>query len=185
MSPSAPLRTIAPLALAVAAACSNDWRTDMWYQPSIRPEDAPRPQPERSVPLGAGPRYESRDDTEDLKNPVSSTPRSLARGQALFAARCTPCHGKEGRGGGPVSKFFPPAPDLAYVKVRERTDGFIWGTVSYGGKAMPPAREGLTVQVRWDLVNWVREIQRVSPDRTCATISASSSSPSSSCGAGL
>jgi mono/diheme cytochrome c family protein len=163
MSRSAPLRTIAPLALAVAAACSNDWRTDMWYQPSIRPEDAPRPQPERSVPLGAGPRYESRDDTEDLKNPVPRTPRSLARGQALFAARCTPCHGKDGRGGGPVSKFFPPAPDLAYIKVRERTDGFIWGTVSYGGKAMPPAREGLTVQDRWDLVNWVREIQRVSP----------------------
>jgi hypothetical protein len=62
-----------------------------------------------------------------------------------------------------VSRFFPPAPDLAYVKVRERTDGFIWGTISYGGKAMPPGGEGLTPDDRWDLVNWVREIQRRSP----------------------
>jgi mono/diheme cytochrome c family protein len=135
----------------------------MWYQPSIRPEQAPRPQPERSVPLDAAPRYESREDTEDLKEPLPVTPQSLARGQALFHARSSPCHGKEGHGGGPVSKFFPPAPDLAYIKVRERTDGFIWGTVSYGGKAMPPAREGLTAVDRWALVQWVREIQRTSP----------------------
>ncbi len=151
------------LAAVASAACRNDWRTDMWYQPSIRPQQAPRPEPERSVPLGAEPRYESRDDTEELKDPVPPTPASLAHGKANFVARCAPCHGAEGHGGGPVSKFFPPAPDLAYVKVRERTDGYIWGTVSYGGKAMPPAREGLSARDRWDVVNWVREIQRTSP----------------------
>lgn len=151
------------LALAAIAACSNDWRTDMWYQPSLRPQQAPRPEPERSVSLAAEPHYESRDDTGDLKDPVAPTPSSLARGRELFAARCAPCHGADGHGGGPVSRFFPPAPDLAYVKVRERSDGFLWGTVSYGGKAMPPAREGLTVTDRWNLVNWVREIQRTSP----------------------
>jgi mono/diheme cytochrome c family protein len=131
----------------------------MWYQPSLRPEDAPRPQPEHSVPLGAAPRYESRDDTEDLRSPVPPTTDSLARGQALFLARCAPCHGPDGHGGGPVSKFFPPAPDLAYVTVQNRSDGFIWGTVTYGGKAMPPQREGLSAADRWNLVNWVRAIQ--------------------------
>ena len=149
--------------LTALAACSNDWRTDMWYQPSIRPQQAPRPEPERSVPLGAAPRYESRDDTEDLPDPVPPSPSSLARGRDLFAVRCAPCHGADGHGGGPVSRFFPPAPDLAYVKVRERSDGFLWGTISYGGKAMPAAREGLTTVDRWNLVNWVREIQRTSP----------------------
>ena len=131
----------------------------MWFQPSLRPEDAPRPQPEHSVPLGAVPVYESRDDTEELRNPVPPSPDSLARGKELFLARCAPCHGPDGHGGGPVSKFFPPAPDLAYVTVQQRTDGFIWGTVSYGGKAMPPQREGLTPRDRWNLVNWVRAIQ--------------------------
>lgn len=146
-------------AVLMLGACANDWRTDMWYQPSLRPEDAPRPQPERSVPLGAGPRYESRDDTSELSNPVSFTPESLAHGKMLFLARCAPCHGPDGHGGGPVSRFFPPAPDLAYVTVRQRSDGFIWGTISYGGKAMPAAREGLSVHDRWDLVNHVRSIQ--------------------------
>jgi len=151
----------APLLAAgvLLAGCANDWRTDMWYQPSIRPEDAPRPQPERSVPLGAGPRHESRDDTEAISNPVAPDRRSLERGRALFLARCAPCHGAEGHGGGPVSRFFPPAPGLAYVTVQQRSDGFIWGTISYGGKAMPPAREGLSARERWDLVNRVRAIQ--------------------------
>ncbi len=145
--------------LAALAGCGNDWRTDMWYQPSIRPEDAPRPEPEGSVPLGAGPLYESRDDTEGLANPVPPSPESLARGRHLFGERCAACHGLEGHGGGPVSRFFPPAPDLAYRTVLERSDGFIWGTITFGGRAMPPQREGLTDRDRWDLVNQVRAVQ--------------------------
>ncbi len=148
-------------ALAGAPGCSNDWRTDMWYQPSIRPEDAPRPLPERSVPLGAGPHYDSRDDTDGLPNPVPADARSLARGRTIFASRCSPCHGAAGHGGGEVSKFFPPAPDLAYSIVRGRSDGYIWGTISFGGRAMPPQREGLSVRDRWDLVNAVRVIQGI------------------------
>jgi mono/diheme cytochrome c family protein len=149
--------------LASLAACDGSWRTDMWYQPSKRPEDSPRPEPEHSVPLGASARYEDRDETEQLENPVPPTLASLTRGKALFAARCAPCHGPEGRGAGPVSKFFPEAPDLAYATVRRRSDGFIWGTISYGGKAMPAQREGLTTRDRWDLVNEVRAIQAASP----------------------
>ena len=162
--PVEPGRLLILSLLVFAAGCANDWRTDMWYQPSHRPEDSPRPEPERSVPLGAAPRYESRDDTEDLPNPVKPTAEALARGKALFAARCAPCHGAEGHGGGPVSRFFPPAPDLAYVTVQRRSDGFLWGTISYGGKAMPPQREGLTAADRWKLVDWVRVIQgRIPP----------------------
>jgi mono/diheme cytochrome c family protein len=154
------------LALSLAAAlcaCDNSWRTDMWYQASRRPQDLPRPEPEHAVPLGAGPRYETRDDTEDLPNPVPATPASLARGKAIFVARCAPCHGPEGRGNGPVSRFFPEAPDFAYTTIRRRSDGFIWGTISYGGKAMPPQREGLTPEERWDVVNLVRQIQANAP----------------------
>jgi len=151
------------VALLVGAACDNSWRTDMWYQASKRPEDLPRPAPEHSVPLGAAPRYVDRDDTEDLANPVPATPASLARGRAVFLARCAPCHGPEGHGGGPVSKFFPEAPDFAYATIRKRTDGYIFGTISYGGKAMPPQGEGLSETDRWNVVNHVRAIQAASP----------------------
>jgi len=159
VAPAGAARVLLASAL-IAAACSRDWRTDMWYQPSLRPEDAPRPQPEDSVPLGAEPRYADRDEAEDLSNPVPPTPASLARGRAIFLSRCAPCHGTDGHGGGPVSRFFPPAPDLAYVAVKQRSDGYIWGTITYGGRAMPSQREGLSANARWDLVNHVRAIQR-------------------------
>jgi mono/diheme cytochrome c family protein len=131
----------------------------MWYQPSLRPEDAPRPAPEHSVPLGAGRLPADRDDADTLAKPVPATAISIEHGRALFAGRCAACHGPEGHGGGPVSKFFPPAPDLAYSTIRARSDGFIYGTVTFGGRAMPAQAEGLTPQDRWDLVNFVREVQ--------------------------
>ncbi len=146
-----------------AAGCRNDWRTDMWYQPSLRPEDAPRPEPDHSVPLGAGPAVADRDDAESLRDPVPASDSSVAHGKALFAQRCACCHGPEGHGGGPVSKFFPPAPDLAYVTIRARSDGYLWGTITFGGRAMPPQAEGLTDADRWDLVNFVRRVQGASP----------------------
>jgi mono/diheme cytochrome c family protein len=146
-------------AAALACGCSNDWRTDMWYQPSVRPQAAPRPEPEGSIPLGAEPRHRGRADTVDVANPVPPTPESLARGQAAFVARCAPCHGADGRGLGPVSRLFPQPADLTSRTVRSRSDGFIWGQITFGGDAMPPAGEGLDGPSRWDLVNFVRAMQ--------------------------
>jgi mono/diheme cytochrome c family protein len=135
----------------------------MWYQPSVRPQTAPRPEPEGSVPLGGEVRRAGRDETAGLANPVPATPASLERGRAIFAARCAPCHGLDGHGHGPVSRFFPQPADLAYEKVRARSDGFIFGTITYGGEAMPPAREGLDERDRWDVVNHVRSLQAGGP----------------------
>jgi mono/diheme cytochrome c family protein len=150
---------IAAFALGLAVGCRNDWRTDMWYQPSLRPEDAPRPAPEHAVPLGAGRVPADRDDAETLTRPGPATAVSIAHGKALFADRCSSCHGPEGHGGGPVSKFFPPAPDLAYATIRARSDGFIYGTITFGGRAMPAQAEGLSPRDRWDLVDFVRDVQ--------------------------
>jgi mono/diheme cytochrome c family protein len=131
----------------------------MWYQPSVGPEADPRPEPEHTVPLGAEPPIVDRDEAVALKNPVLADALSLARGKALFVERCACCHGPAGHGGGPVSKFFPPAPDLSYATVQARSDGFLYATIAIGGRAMPPQGEGLTPGDRWDLVNYVRQIQ--------------------------
>jgi putative copper resistance protein D len=143
-----------------------DWRTDLWYQPSRAARETPRPEPEGSVPLGARPVYFERDDAQDLKEPFPSDAASVARGRTLFADRCIACHGHEGHGGGPVSKKFPPAPDLAYQSVRARSDGFIYATVLLGGKAMPRIGEGLDDRDRWDLVHFVRHLQALTPPET-------------------
>ena len=151
-------RALVPALGLFLVACGNEWRTDMWYQPSHRPEDSPRPEPERSVALGSAPRFADRDEAADeAKNPVPREPSSVERGRATFRDRCSACHGTEGHGGGPVSKFFPPAPDLAYAAVKARSDGYLYGTMVFGGRAMPALAEGLTQRDRWDLVNFIRE----------------------------
>lgn len=145
--------------LALLSGCRNDWRTDMWYSPALRPEDAPRAAPEHSVALGAPPLLEDREDAVELKNPVAADARSLENGAAIFSERCACCHGAGGHGDGPVSKVFPQAPDLAFDTIKAKSDGYIFGTITLGGRAMPPLAEGLSTRDRWDLVNEVRKIQ--------------------------
>ena len=46
-----------------------------------------------------------------LKNPVLSTPDSIAAGKALFTKTCAPCHGVNATGGS-GNDISPPSPDL-------------------------------------------------------------------------
>lgn len=147
------------LFLLFLCACSNDWRTDMWYQPGGGLHAIARAEPEGSVPLDARPHFEDRDDAEPFKQPFSSDAASIARGQAAFRDRCVSCHGPEGHGGGPVGKFFPPAPDLGYAGIQAHPDGYLYATIVLGGKAMPIMREGLSQTDLWDLVHFVRTVQ--------------------------
>ena len=150
-----------PLLLTLAAAgCSSD----MAVQPIPRAEDGPRTEPEKSVPLGAGPAVVDRDESADtLTDPTRDDEASQKHGAFLFSERCLCCHGPQGKGDGPVSKFFPPAPDLAYQSIVKRSDGYLFATLTLGGRAMPPQAEGLSVKDRWDLVHFVRAIQRSRP----------------------
>jgi mono/diheme cytochrome c family protein len=150
------------LVLAVAAlccACGRDWRTDMWYQPAPQARETPRPEPAGSVPLFARIHLDDRDEAETLRAPFAADDASAGRGRALFLDRCTGCHNVDGHGNGPVGRYFPPAPDLALDTIKAKTDGYIYGTISLGGKAMPPMGEGLDERDRWDLVHFVRRIQ--------------------------
>jgi mono/diheme cytochrome c family protein len=147
------------LAVAACAGCANDWRTDMWFQPGGGLHSIARPEPEGSVPLDARPHFDDRDEAEALKEPFPTDAASLARGQTLFADRCASCHGQEGHGGGPVGKYFPPAPDLGYPAIQARPDGYMYATLVLGGRAMPVMREGLSQKDLWDLVHFVRTIK--------------------------
>jgi len=146
--------------LFAATGCSNLWPSEMDQQPSVQPLMAPRPAPEGSVPVGGVERLEDREDDDDLASPLADDPGAAARGKRLFSIHCTMCHGDDGRGKGRLSKVFPPAPDLRYRTICRRSDGFIYGTITAGGRAMPSLREGLTSRDRWSLVAYVRQIQQ-------------------------
>lgn len=154
------LRVLAACGLVTGCGSGYLWPASMEQQPAVRPLAEARPVPDGALPLGGVETLVDRDDDEDLPPPRSLDAAAEERGRALFGRHCTPCHGPEGKGDGPVSAKFPPAPNIRYASICKRTDGFLYGTLTAGGKAMPTMREGTTSRERWDLVAFVRSLQR-------------------------
>lgn len=155
-------RALAIAALALSGACNTGgvWPASMEQEPAVQPLAEARPAPAGSIPLGGVETLDDREDDGELVPPVQLDDAAATRGAALFAIHCIACHGREGRGDGPVSAKFPPAPNLRHISICRRTDGFLYGTLTAGGRAMPTMREGTTSRDRWDLVAFVRKLQR-------------------------
>jgi mono/diheme cytochrome c family protein len=98
-----------------------------------------------------------------LTNPVASDDSSVARGQRKFTRTCVPCHGQSMKGDGPVAAKFIPPPDLLGSNTRGRADGFIYSYIRNGGSIMPSYGAQVTAKEAWDLVNFIRHMQRTSP----------------------
>ena len=138
------------------------WSRDLMNQPSIKPQEPPiNTFPKDSIPVG-GPwtKVVDRDAAEGLKNPVPATPESVKMGRALFMTYCMPCHGESGKGDGLVGKVFEAQPaDLTsdYVK-NDLSDGWIWGTMTFGSYIMPRYGYDLSPTERWHVVNFIRTV---------------------------
>ena len=134
-----------------------EWISFMEIQPSYKAMEDPLPPPPNSVPVegaaylpGGGPPI----------NPVPVDEVSIARGEEFFALNCAMCHGAGGKGNGIVGAALAKKPaDLTSERVRDRSDGDIFMTISNGiPDRMPALNENLTVRDRWDVVNYIRAI---------------------------
>ena len=97
------------------------------------------------------------------KNPTPASDSSIARGARIATGLCTPCHGASLAGDGPVAAKFMQPPDLLAEPTRQRTDGFIYSYVRFGGVVMPSYGAQLTALQVWDIVNYLRHMQKTSP----------------------
>lgn len=150
---------VALVALVTGGCGNKQWPASMDQQAIVRPGAEARPAPAGSIPLGGVETLVDREDVADAKPPYPLDASAATRGRAIFAIHCTPCHGPEGKGDGPVSAKFPPAPNLRHGSICNRSDGFLYGTLTAGGRAMPTLREGTTSRDRWDAVAYVRLLQ--------------------------
>ena len=122
--------------------------------------------PDGSVPMvgrdlaGEDPPY---DRNQFRVNPTAPDDSSLARGERTFARVCTPCHGATMVGDGPVAAKFMPPPDLLAQATRERRDGFLYSYIRFGGIVMPPYGAQVTAVEAWNVVNYLRHMQKTSP----------------------
>ncbi len=93
--------------------------------------------------------------------PVASLPASIQRGQVLFGINCLMCHGEMGQGNGRLATYFNPKPaDLTGEKVRAYSDSDIYLVISLGRGQMPSLAENLSPALRWDVINYVRSLQK-------------------------
>jgi len=94
-------------------------------------------------------------------NPIAVSPEVLAKGKKLYEDNCQKCHGKGGKGDGPAAAALPPPKpaDWTSAKVAAETDGEIFWKISNGRGAMPPWKH-LPEKDRWDLVNYIRTLQK-------------------------
>jgi S-disulfanyl-L-cysteine oxidoreductase SoxD len=149
------------LQLLVGSAYSFPWSRDMKDQPSIKPHEAPRRPPAGTVPRDGWERPMTREEMgKSLANPMPVTRQSIENGRRLFEIYCALCHGTNAKGMGPVAMKFIPPPDLTLPFFQQQTDGYIYGTIRNGGPIMPAHGDLLTPKERWDIVNFLRSLQR-------------------------
>ena len=137
-----------------------DWPSFMEIQPSYNTMEHPLPVPAQAIPVD-GPAYIP--NMGAPSNPVPADAASLARGAELFNINCTACHGTSGKGDGPVAAFLRNKKpiDLTGPIGLSLSDGAIFMTISNGTPGgMPALNENLTVRERWDVVNYVRQLQQ-------------------------
>jgi mono/diheme cytochrome c family protein len=132
--------------------------TQMDDQASVPYQGAPRlAAPADAVPF-TGPAFIA---SQPATQPIPASDNSRQRGQVLYGIHCALCHGEQGLGDGRLSGFFNPKPfNLTSAEVQALPDAQIFTVISNGFGIMPPLRENLTPEERWDVVNYVRALKK-------------------------
>lgn len=141
------------------------WSKDLRRQVSIKSQEMPRAKAKGTVTRdGLGTEVIPDDPASDaLVNPIPSTPESIARGKASWDTWCMACHGADMKGGGMVvKKGMMPPPTLigASANTMGKSDGYIYAHIRRGGPIMPPYNFAVSASDAWDLVNYVRAMQK-------------------------
>ena len=109
--------------------------------------------------------WELPDDADRTKNPVPTSPESVAKGKELYLNKdkgnCVFCHGETGAGN---EANLPnlrrkPADISSKERMSTMTDGEVFWKVSKGIQGIMPAGEKrMTEEERWNVVNYVRTL---------------------------
>jgi len=143
------------------------WDQDMVDQPIAKPQRSPAPAAPDSIPIVGGetmPAPTTEEGMTEAKkaaaipNPIPASAESLAHGEYLYQMNCLVCHGKQGKGDGPVGlKFVTKSPvDLHKKYTQDQADGQLFFTITRGRVTMPFYRDALSQEERWHVINYIR-----------------------------
>jgi mono/diheme cytochrome c family protein len=101
----------------------------------------------------------------ELANPYTASSKEertalLARGRNLFKFNCQGCHGVDGVGDAPVTKYGVGAPTIANAATRAKwKDGEIFHIITHGFNTMPAHATHVDYNDRWKIILYLRELQ--------------------------
>jgi mono/diheme cytochrome c family protein len=143
------------------------WFDAMIKQPSVHPyqrADIPRNTVPGTVPITGGEADWSAEwgvgtttTADRLVNPLAGLPAS-ARGDTLYHTFCAVCHGNTGNADGPVGPRVAALP-LTTPRAMAWSDGYLYSIIRYGRGVMPRYGDRVRGQARWEVVNFVRQLQ--------------------------
>lgn len=160
----------APLVLLLVS-CHLDMydqpRNEVWEESSVQPwSDSRRPVP-GTVARGKleldGHLYRGRVDGRVVDSfPFAVEARDLNRGEELFNAFCSGCHGRVGDGRGMVvRRGFNRPPSLHIERLREEEPlGHFFEVISHGYKTMPAFAGRISAEDRWRVIAYLRALQK-------------------------
>lgn len=104
----------------------------------------------------------SADRLNAMNNPVPLDKQSLDHGKTAYNTTCISCHGREGKGNGPVADKWqgPNIPSLVSDASRNYSDGELYQIISHGKGTMWSYKSQLRPMERWAVVHWIRVLQR-------------------------
>jgi mono/diheme cytochrome c family protein len=111
--------------------------------------------------------WELPDNADRTKNPVPSTPDSIAKGKELYLNKdkgnCVFCHGETGAGNEVNMPQLrrKPADISSKERMSAMTDGEVFWKVSKGIRGiMPAGARRMTEEERWNVVNYIRTLPK-------------------------
>lgn len=99
----------------------------------------------------------------ELKNPLPYNKENVDEGKRLYQIYCQHCHGKTGKGDGPVAPKISTPPDYAGTRVKALTDGKMFHSITNGYNPYPSKGMGahgsmLSPTERWKVIHYVKTL---------------------------
>src|ERR1035437_9226451 len=100
-------------------------------------------------------------EAEKLINPLKGNAVATEEGKKTFTQLCVMCHGDKGKGDGVAGLALTPRPaNYTLPKTQQQTDGDFFWKMSEGRPPMASYKTILTETQRWQLVNYIRELEK-------------------------
>ncbi len=149
------------LLLVRKSAQALPWDVDMYSQESLQSNEVARAPAKGTVAVGRKPFTMTKEEADQkLQNPRAATRHSVWNGQRLYNVNCLTCHGRKADGKGPVGPQVA-ASDLTNDLYVKKSDGYIYAVIHLGGAAMPRYGYKFSEQDHWDVINYLRVLQKV------------------------